>query len=359
MGECHELERHKKKLNKNPLQLSNTYFFKLSIFWKKKRINLFVCFLCIVALTLSETSNPIASDTPMAASDPKQIRIDLSGSLQNPAWGPPGSDSIVFTRYRNGYGSGPADLLTHNLRSNVTRPIIADGFNNVNLPGSAWNARTNRVTFSSTRTKIDQIFTIGSDGDRSSLTQHSDNLNFASYEPSFSPDGQSVVYESHPLGKEDNGVIIISSVRLGNSRRAVSALDGDCRQPNWSPAGNQIVFQCLANRQWDLWIRDLKSGKNRQLTTGSGDKTDASFSPDGRWIVFSLDNGSQQIGDLYIISASKGNANPLTRSPFYEGAPSWSADGRYVIYELTTEAPTRNSKATIWHMAVPAQYRRQ
>lgn len=144
-----------------------------STFQKNKRINLLLyvllCYLFYIApFDFSKSSNVIASSDPEEVSNPQKIGIHLSGSLQNPAWGPLGSNEIVFTRYRNGYGKGPADLFIHNLRSNFTRLIMADGFDNVSPTGAAWDARNDRITFSSTRTGIDQIYTIGRDGNRTS-----------------------------------------------------------------------------------------------------------------------------------------------------------------------------------------------
>jgi TolB protein len=296
-----------------------------------------------------------AQDVPDMAAERRQIEIQLSGSLQNPAWSPTG-EQIVFTRYRGGYGVGPADLFIHDLARNTTRPLLADGFDNVNQPGAAWNERTGRIAFSSTRRGADQIFTMRSDGSPGSVLQHTNDPDLAAYEPSFSPDGRSAVFETHPRGVEHAGIVEVARLDAGGELRRITEPGRDCRQPNWSPRGRYIVYQCHEDKKWDLWIFDLETGRQRKLTAVDGDKTDASFSPDGRWIVCSVDNGANQIGDLFIFSLTGELAAQLTRTRFYEGAPSWSPDGRYVVFESTPEQPNANARATIAQVRVPERF---
>src|SRR5687767_11189454 len=62
------------------------------------------------------------------------VPINLTGSLQNPAFSPSGSE-LVFTRYRNGYNSGPADLYVVQVATGAVRPLVSDGSVNVNSNG--------------------------------------------------------------------------------------------------------------------------------------------------------------------------------------------------------------------------------
>src|SRR4030042_3715662 len=79
-----------------------------------------------------------------------QIPINMTGSLQNAAWSP-GRSEILFTRWRNGYNRGAADLFVVNLGTNATRTLVSEGSANVNLPGAVWNQVTGKITFSSAR----------------------------------------------------------------------------------------------------------------------------------------------------------------------------------------------------------------
>jgi hypothetical protein len=54
------------------------------------------------------------------------LNINLTGSLQNPAFSPDGS-KILFTRWRNGYNEGPADLYIYDIASENVTELMSDG----------------------------------------------------------------------------------------------------------------------------------------------------------------------------------------------------------------------------------------
>ncbi|HEB65688.1 MAG TPA: hypothetical protein ENJ02_09120, partial [Chloroflexi bacterium] len=103
-------------------------------------------------------ATPIIASAPTTRADGTVLlAIPASGSLQNPAWSPD-SGKLLFTRFVNGYNTEPADLLTFDLTTKLTRTLVFDGSGNVNLPGSAWNRVTGYIAFSSSRDPHDEIY---------------------------------------------------------------------------------------------------------------------------------------------------------------------------------------------------------
>ncbi|MBN1439354.1 MAG: PD40 domain-containing protein [Anaerolineales bacterium] len=297
----------------------------------------------------TECSTPNPSTLPVAAG---QVAIPVEGSLQNPAWSPEGV-RLMFTRFSGGYNRGPADILIYDLRDHSLRVLVSDGSDNVNLPGSAWNAATSRIVFSSSREPHDEIYWIAEDGGPGEEIRITDRADRMAYEPSLSPDGVRVVFESHRLDAEDNGVITVFAVDGSDPYRALTDPQEDCRQPNWSPAGGRIVYQRFDGTQWDLWVVNADGSDRRRITGGDGDKTDASFSPDGEWIVFSVEEPDGGSVNLFVISVSGGDPIQTTRVSGYAGAPSWSPDGKYLAFEYSPADPDRSPGTAIWIVAAP------
>ncbi len=286
-----------------------------------------------------------------------KVNIKLNGSLQNPAWSPDGQ-FLLFTRFRNGYNEEPADLYIINLQTAEVTQLVADGSGNVNLPGSVWDSAGNMIVFASSRDPHDEIFTIAADGnpgDEQKITQRAADQ---AYEPSFSPDGNFIVFESHVVDVEGDGKIVkkdlSQAIGSGFIDLTDPIVDGDCRQPNWSPAGDLILYQRFAGGKWDIWVMDAADGSGKtKVTTDAGDNTDASFSPDGTEIVYSADNSELEHANLFIIPVGGGNPQRVTfNNGGYDGAPSWSPDGTKVAFESCSGDPDGSSGTTIWIMEI-------
>lgn len=319
-----------------------------------ERISLLLLIVCILfAGCINDNSNDTQPQQNFHRDDEAyKVNISESGSLQNPAWSPD-STSILFTRFRNGYNEEPADLFIIDLVNNSTKTLVSDGSGNINLPGSVWNSITHKIVFSSSREPHDEIFIIdenGNPGDEIKITDREDKV---AYEPSFSPDGQWVVFESHKLDVEGNGIITKYKIDGTESYQSLTDIDDDCRQPNWSPAGNLILYQKFADGQWDIWVMNTNGTNHTKVTSGAGDKTDASFSPDGQWIVYSSDEGELEFANLFIIPVSEGNSMRVTYHDGYDGAPSWSPDGNKIAFESCSGDPDGSVGTTIWIIDVP------
>lgn len=276
-----------------------------------------------------------------------QVEISQGGSLQNPVWSPDGQ-SILVTQFQNGYNGEPADLLTIDLRSNGVRTLVSDGSGNINSPGASWNEQTGQIVFSSSRDPHDEIFIIGAESAPGGEVRITDRGEMVAYEATFSPDGESIVFESHRLDVEGNGVITRYKVDGTEAYRMLTGVNDDSRQPNWSPMGDLIVYQSFSEGQWDIWVMDADGTARRRVTSGAGDKTDASFSPDGEWIVYSCQEPEKESANLYIVPVSGGTATRVTQFEGYDGAASWSPDGNSIVFESCLGDPDESAGTTIW-----------
>ncbi|MFQ5613250.1 MAG: cellulase family glycosylhydrolase [Anaerolineae bacterium] len=287
------------------------------------------------------------SDPPPGASD------------QNPAFSPDG-DRLLFTRFENGYNDGPSALYLLDLTSGAASLLTAaPDSDNVNLPGTSWNAATGRITFASDRQDADEVWTLAGDGsDLYRVTHHTTPGYFI--EPSFSPDGAWIVFEADPAAPEEQQQGSIWKVRADGSSLA-QLTDGpgggsDDRQPNWSPSGERILFQrrLPGSDDWNLYTMTPDGGDLRQVTFSPAGDTDASWSPDGRRIVYSSDHGGLPVPNIFVIPAEGGQPVRVTDDETHEdGAPSWSPDGRWIAFE-SHPGQDEDTPAALWLIAAPA-----
>jgi len=291
-------------------------------------------------------------------------------SDQNPAFSPDGT-RLVFTRFANGYNVGPAGLLLLQLSTGqVTRLTPTEDQDNVNLPGSAWNATSNRIVLASDRSDADDLWRIAPDGtDFTRITVHSGLPWYI--EPSWSPPagGPWIVFEGRqPGASEDGSVGQVWKVRSNGTGMTpltgvYSPLQGgarggfDDRQPNWSPAGDRILFQrrTLPDGDWDIYtIAPDGAGVGNATNSPAASDTDASWSPDGTCIVYSSDYGGLPVPNIYAIPAAGGVPVRVTFSDTHEdGAPSWSPDGHWIVFE-SHEGQDEDTPSALWRIAVPS-----
>jgi TolB protein len=279
------------------------------------------------------------------------VPIKLAGSLQNPCWSPTG-DRLALTRFQTSYNSGNSDIVVAALSGTPATLVTTAASDNVNLPGSCWSSALGRIVYSSDAVDRDEIWTVAPQG--GAPTRITNRSNAVAWEPSFSPDGQWVTFESHNLAGSDPGTIW--KVKIDGTGLVQLTSGGDDREPNWSPKGDRILFQSLRSGNWDIWTMNVDGSQMLQVTKASGDDTDASYSPDGQRIVYSSDGGgSLNFADLFVIPAAGGTPVQVHAAPAsdYAGAPSWSPDGHWLAFETCTGDPDTSPGTHIGIVAAP------
>jgi TolB protein len=147
-------------------------------------------------------------------------------------------------------------------------------------------------------------------------------------DPVFSMDGTSVLFETSP-----NGFAQLHLVPSGGGRsQPISDVrDGWATFPSWSPDGEEIVYSCgrPSYEESDLCLLS-PSGEFLGLL---GDESpsleiEASWSPDGRTVAFASNRSGDS--EVYLINVESGRVTRLTHDPVHDADPAWSPDGSQI-----------------------------
>ena len=144
--------------------------------------------------------------------------------------------------------------------------------------------------------------------------------------PSFSPDGELIVYMSE---REKNRDLFIMDLE-GNDVRQLTEEAAYDYEPNWSPDGEKIVFVSRRDGNSEIYVMDQDGSHVVRLTDEPRLDWRPVWSPDGEWIVFeSWRTGG---GDIYLMRADGTDLRQLTTSPAEDGNPTFSPDGRFIVF---------------------------
>jgi Tol biopolymer transport system component len=141
---------------------------------------------------------------------------------------------------------------------------------------------------------------------------------------SFSPDGSSIAFFAY-----NEGSIFLVDAAGAWLRELTpdSSYRNSSEFPSWSPSGDVLLFSRRPNVQ--IFLMDPEGNGVRQLTT-SGCNENPVFSPDGRWIAFIRTGDTNTY--LYLMDPEGGGMRALTDDITHVISFSWSPDGRYIVF---------------------------
>lgn len=240
----------------------------------------------------------------------EDIQVTRGVNEDSPAWSPDGKKLV--------YASDQDIWITN-----------ADGSGSRKLYGSmSWDGDpiffdSHSIIFASEQvdafsSRFISIHRIGIDGTgRRQLT-----TNAHSREPALSPDGSRIAY----ISRIGNDYDIWLMAADGTSKIRLTDGKGNERDPSWSPDGKYVVYSFQGN----IFKTDVSTGSTLELTNDTFQNTDPEISPDGAWITFVSNRSGNQ--DIWLMDAQGKGTLQLTSDNGIQKDPSWDPEGNKIAY---------------------------
>lgn len=172
----------------------------------------------------------------------------------------------------------------------------------------------------------------------------------------FSPSGECIVYQAYPIGypfyqiyvqKLDEKTPRLLSTGRGRTTCAYFSPDGkkilfssshtdpkidetELKAREEAAKGGRRRYQWDFDPHMDIYVVNFDGTGMQRLTDSPGYDAEASYSSDGKQIVFTSTRDGDP--DLYIMDSDGSHVRQLTNQPGYDGGPFFSPDGKWVIF---------------------------
>ena len=183
-----------------------------------------------------------------------------------------------------------------------------------------------------------------------------------SYYPSWSPDGEWIVYDSNYNDSTGTGQYTIWKMRNDGTDKENILRNIVSRMPDWSPVNDKIIhiryFEDLGR---EIAIVNSSGEDLIRLTFNGSRESYPLYSPDGEKIAFQshiLGTGSI---NLWIMDKDGSNISQLTTEGIYSsGKPfSWSPDGSEIVYVSYRSDDWSYGNGTLWRININTNLKTQ
>ncbi len=217
----------------------------------------------------------------------------------------PDSQTIAFVSDLSG---SPSLFLMNSDGSHVTSLFSSPDV--VNISNPRFGPTGSEIAFIATfRNGSSGLLKIGTDGKGlKQLTHNGENIESFCW----SPNGETIAYDEYR-----GGTWSVWLASPSNESESIPLISGSNQRnynyqyPFWGPNGTWIVFSSdlAGHNRYNIWSFNLKSGDLSQFTSGQGNDTRPSVSPNGVYVSYVSYDKSDVEWTLWVANANGSNAH--------------------------------------------------
>ena len=208
------------------------------------------------------------------------------------------------------------------------------------------------------------------------------------------PDGQTIVYALKTIHGDSyrSQLWLVSLDDADAAPRPLTSGEHRDTRPRWSHDGTRIAFQSSRSAGIQLFVIDPRGGEARQLTRMHDGVQKATWSPDGRKLLFGAAVAVERRPDdvdeaqwkdrprvvtranyksdgigyrlderthLYTVDVAGGEPRQLTEGDADDASPAWSVDGRAIAFTRARTGPQDSHRTDLWRMDADGEHARR
>lgn len=174
--------------------------------------------------------------------------------------------------------------------------------------------------------------------------------------PTWSPSGAMAAFYHNARGITDSSGLYLVDAAGSMPTKLLAWVSLFSPELSWSPDGSRIAMYY----QYDIWTIDVADRTLRRWTTVTPDAHWPTWSPDGRYLVYSIvakpASAPDSAAGLHILDTADGTSRVLLRNasqPWVGGVARWSPDGSSIAFFTSLNAAPDPSMATANLVVVP------
>lgn len=145
--------------------------------------------------------------------------------------------------------------------------------------------------------------------------------------PRWSPDGKYISYYSDASGEYE--IYLLENKKGASPRQLTSGSTAWKYDMDWSPDSKYLLY---FDRTLQLKLVDAENGNTKTVAYADRSEINSySFSPDSKWITYEKE-GVNGLGAVWVYNLETARNQQLTDDSFNDGSPVFSTDGKYIYF---------------------------